>query len=60
MIASVLLTAQQVLTVRGVDHDPFLTVTIGEWSIDLTRNEARQAADALRAAAMSDIDDLFT
>lgn len=59
MNAEVFLTREQVLTVRTYDLDPFVTLAVGAWSVHLTRDQARQAADALRAGAMTKIDDLF-
>jgi len=57
MIASFYLstvTGEELLTVQAHDRDPFVTLTIREHNIDLTRDEARKAADALRACALTD------
>jgi hypothetical protein len=59
MIASVYLstlTGEEVLTVQAHDLDPYVTVTIRQFSVDLTRDQARRAADALRACALTAID----
>jgi hypothetical protein len=60
MIATVLVGTDRTLTVRADDLDPFVTVTLGPWSTVLTRDEARRAGDALRAAALTMVDDLLT
>lgn len=62
MIASVYLstvTGEELLTVQAHDLDPYVTVTIREHSVDLTRDQARRAADALRACALTAIDTEF-
>ena len=46
-------TGEELLTVQAHDRDPFVTLTIRQHSIDLTRDEARKAADALRACALT-------
>ena len=59
MIASVFLhtvTGEELLTVQAHDLDPYVTVTIRQYSVDLTRDQARRAADALRACALTAID----
>jgi hypothetical protein len=56
MIASLHLstvTGEELLSVQAHDRDPFVTLTIRQHSIDLTRDEARKAADALRACALT-------
>jgi hypothetical protein len=62
MIASVHLstvTGEDLLTVCANDLDPYVTVTVRQHSVDLTRDQARQAADALRACALTAIDAEF-
>ncbi|HXT46094.1 MAG TPA: hypothetical protein VN748_18610 [Pseudonocardiaceae bacterium] len=57
MIASFYLSTvagEELLTVQAYDLDPYVTLTIREHSVDLTRDEARRAADALRACACTD------
>lgn len=57
MIASFYLSTvagEELLTVQAHDLDPYVTLTIREHSVDLTRDEARRAADALRACALTD------
>lgn len=44
---------------RANDLDPYVTVTVRQHSVDLTRDQARQAADALRACALTAIDAEF-
>jgi hypothetical protein len=44
---------EELLSVRAHDRDPYVTLTIRRYSIDLTRDEARKAADALRACALT-------
>jgi len=53
MIATVPVGLERTLTVRADDLDPFVTVALGPWSTVLTREEARRASDALRAAALT-------
>jgi hypothetical protein len=56
MIASFYLstaTGEELLTVKAHDQDPYVTLTIRQHSVDLTRDEARKAADALRACALT-------
>lgn len=43
---------QELLSVGVNDFDPFITLTIRGVQIQLTRDEARGAADALRAASL--------
>jgi hypothetical protein len=45
--------------VRAYDQDPFVTVTVGSWCVGQTREQARQSADALRAVAVTAVDELF-
>jgi hypothetical protein len=62
VIASVSLstvTGEELLTVQAHDLDPYVTVTIRQHSVDLTRDQARRAADALRACALTAIDTEF-
>jgi hypothetical protein len=62
MIASVQLstvTGEHLLAVQANDLDPYITLTVRQHSLHLTRDQARQAADALRACAMTAIDDEF-
>lgn len=59
MIASVHLstvTGENLLTVQANDLDPYITLTVRQHSVDLTRDQARQAADALRACALTAVD----
>lgn len=56
MIASFHLSTvigEDLLTVQAHDRDPYVTLTIRGHSVDLTRDEARKAADALRACALT-------
>jgi hypothetical protein len=56
MIATVHLhttTGEQLLSVQGHNFDPFVTLTLRGCSVDLTRDQARMASDALRAAALT-------
>ena len=62
MIASVHLstvTGEDLLAVQANDLDPYITLTIRQHSVDLTRDQARQAADALRACALTAVDATF-
>jgi hypothetical protein len=62
VIASVYLstvTGEELLTVQAHDRDPYVTVTIRQHSADLTRDQARRAADAFRACALTAIDTEF-
>jgi hypothetical protein len=62
MIASVQLstvTGEHLLAVQANDLDPYITLTVRQHSLHLTRDQARQAADALRACALTAIDDEF-
>jgi preprotein translocase subunit SecD len=43
---------QELLSVTVDDFDPYVTLAIRGINIQLTRDEARQVADALRAAAL--------
>jgi hypothetical protein len=59
VIASVHLSTtagEDLLTVHAHDLDPYVTLTVRQHSVDLTRDQARQAADALRACALTAID----
>jgi hypothetical protein len=59
MIATVRLhtpAGEQLLTVEGHDFDPFVTLTVRDYSVHLTRDQARMAADALRALALTATD----
>jgi hypothetical protein len=47
-------TGEHLLTVRSHDADPYVTLTVRQHSVDLTRDQARQAADALRACALTE------
>jgi hypothetical protein len=56
MLASFYLSTvagEQLLTVQAHDRDPYVTLTIRGHSVDLTRDEARKTADALRACALT-------
>ena len=62
MIASVHLstvTGEDLLAVQANDLDPYITLTVRQHSVDLTRDQARQAADALRACALTAVDATF-
>ena len=62
MIASVHLrtvTGENLLTVQANDLDPYITLTVRQHSVDLTRDQARQTADALRACALTAVDATF-
>jgi hypothetical protein len=62
VIASVHLstvTGEDLLTVQANDLDPYITLTVRQHSVDLTRDQARQAADALRACALTAVDITF-
>jgi hypothetical protein len=43
----------------GDDFDPFVRLTLRGCSVDLTRDQARMASDALRAAALATVDEQF-
>ena len=45
-------TNQEMLTVNVDDYDPFIVLAVKNVTVQLTRDEARQVSDALRAAAM--------
>jgi hypothetical protein len=56
MIANVHLgtvAGEDLLIVQANDFDPYVTFTIRQHSVDLTRDQARQAGDALRACALT-------
>jgi hypothetical protein len=62
VIASVQLstvTGEHLLTVQANDLDPYIALTVRQHSVYLTRDQARQAADALRACALTAVDDEF-
>ena len=62
MIASVRLstvTGEDLLTVQANDFDPYVTLTIQNHSVDLTRDQAGRVADALRACALTAVDTAF-
>jgi hypothetical protein len=62
VIASVHLstvTSEDLLTVQANDFDPYITLTVRQHSVDLTCDQARQAADALRACASTAVDAMF-
>jgi len=62
VIASVFLhtvTGEELLTVQAHHLDPYVTVPIPQYSVDLPRDQARRAADALRACALTAIDTEF-
>jgi hypothetical protein len=62
MIATVRLhtpAGEQLLTVEGHDFDPFVTLTVRDHSVHLTRDQARMAGDALRAIALTAVDEYF-
>jgi hypothetical protein len=62
MIATVHLhtvTGEQLLTVQGQDFDPFVTLTVRDRSVELTRDQARMAGEALRAVALTAVDEYF-
>jgi len=50
---------EHLLSVKGHDFDPFVTLTVRGCSVDLTRDQARMASDALRAAALAAVDEQF-
>jgi hypothetical protein len=45
-------TGSQLLTVQVNDYDPFVVLTVRATTVQLTRDECRQVADALGAAAL--------
>jgi hypothetical protein len=45
-------TGQEVLTVLVEDDDPYITLTVRNLQLELTRTESRLVADALRAASL--------
>jgi len=62
MIATVHLqtaTGEHLLSVQGYDFDPFVTLTVRGCSVDLTRDQARMVGDALRAVALTAVDEQF-
>lgn len=44
-------TGEEMLTVSVDDGDPFALLTVRGMQVQLTRDESRRAADALRAAS---------
>ena len=52
-------TGEHLLSVQANDLDPYITLTVRQHSVYLTRDQARQAADALRTCALSAVDDEF-
>ncbi len=46
-------TGEQLVQVVAGDCDPYLTLTVGDYTVALTRDEARRISDALRAAALT-------
>jgi hypothetical protein len=52
-------TGAELLTAHANDFDPYVTLTVRQHSVDLTRDQARQAADALRACALTATDVQF-
>jgi hypothetical protein len=54
------LSGQEMLSVHVDSHDPFIILAVRGVNVALTRDEARRAADALRAAALRpSFEDLF-
>jgi hypothetical protein len=56
MIASVYIetsSGEQLVRVAADDLDPYLTLTVGDHTVVLTRDEARRISDALRAVALT-------
>jgi hypothetical protein len=45
-------TGQEVLAVQAEDYDPYVTLTVRDLRLELTRTESRLVADALRAASL--------
>lgn len=50
------LAGEDLLIVQANDLDPYVTLTVRQHSVDLTRDQARQASDALRACALTAVD----
>ncbi|GAA3092137.1 hypothetical protein GCM10010464_64810 [Pseudonocardia yunnanensis] len=48
-------TGSELLTVDVDDYDPFVVLKVRDVSVQLTRDECRKVADALRAAALRDL-----
>jgi hypothetical protein len=62
VIASIYLntvTGEKLCAVHAHDLNPYVTLTVGQRSVDLTRGQARQAGDALRVCARTAIDAEF-
>jgi hypothetical protein len=62
MIATVHLhtaTGEHLVSVQGHNFAPFVTLTVRGLSVDLTRDQARMASDALRAVALTAVDEQF-
>ena len=45
-------TGTEILTVSVDDYDPFVILAVRDVTVQLTRDECRTVADALRAAAL--------
>jgi hypothetical protein len=45
-------TGSEILTVSVDDYDPFAVLAVRDVTIQLTRDECRKVADALRAATL--------
>ncbi|MGH3971980.1 MAG: hypothetical protein ACRDS9_01440 [Pseudonocardiaceae bacterium] len=56
MIASIFIETSRgepLVQVEAYDLDPYLTLTVAQHTVALTRDEARRVSDALRAAALT-------
>lgn len=56
MIASVFIetaSGEPLVRVEAYDLDPYLTLTVAQHTVVLTRDEARRVSDALRAVALT-------
>ncbi len=56
MIASVFIetsSGEPLVQVEAYDLDPYLTLTVAQHTVALTRDEARRVSDALRAVALT-------
>ncbi|MGH3935991.1 MAG: hypothetical protein ACRDS1_13620 [Pseudonocardiaceae bacterium] len=59
MIASVFIETvrgEPLVRVEANDLDPYLTLTVAQHTVALTRDEARRVSDALRAVALTAVD----
>lgn len=59
MIASVFIETvrgEPLVRVEANDLDPYLTLTVTQHTVALTRDEARRVSDALRAVALTAVD----